>query len=196
MSRTDKDLPYGVKVLHLMKDGHFNHDHNRDRPRTVYVECEETFEKKDARTIHAFRQELIAEGVEFVEVELDAVVKTYIDNDYRLSRIVEIPKSIEFRWKKAVRVKSRVSAYCSSPEFYDPLTGLDTRDNKDAACVPTVEDYSGGGYYWCMARSPHSRNGLKSRLNNIARDYNSGLEIDDDDVVIGTYWLPGKWEYW
>lgn len=165
MSRTWKDTPYKVQQKKLMEKGIYQHEHDansevQDRSLTHIEEV--SFKKAETKAINEFRQELITEGKDFTERERKS------------AEIKE--KLIVFNVVHLVHRKSYYSEYCTDAEYFDAQTGKDIRDGKIARCTPVLDSQCS---YHIKERGKISKIKRKSRLDKIAKAYNSGSEEED-----------------
>lgn len=175
MSRTWKDTPYKVQQKKLMEKGIYQHKHDansevQDRSLTHIEEV--SFKKAETKAINEFRQKLITEGKDFTEREGKSFAIT--DDHDCPAEIKE--KLIVFNVVHLVHRKSYYSEYCTDAEHFDAQTGKDIRDGKIARCTPVLDSQCS---YHIKERGKISKIKRKSRLDKIAKAYNSGSEEED-----------------
>jgi len=204
MSRTYKDLPYRVKQLHKMQDGHFEHgfDHHfwtiDQNSSKTYTRIEKVkFYKKDSASIFAYKKALDEQEFEYtIEEEPGYPLTKAVYNPrlgfYTRSIIGYEPKKIAFHIEVEYERKRVQSEKCVDAKDFDPHSFVDKSNGKIASCVPDVYFYDKkeyrSGWGWGNGRVKHSKTNRKANLKKIANTYNTlGEEYEElmekDDFV-------------
>lgn len=188
MSRTDKDIPFYVRVLHAYQEGKVEHDHlpHPDRViRRMNLESERIFFPHDKNGIGDYIDELRSLGHEPIVEEFSMWSSLYGDfrefsQPYNLLRKLCEQDGCGKR-KMLVRVffydyrliESKLSSECTSVEFFEPHDFIDIRDEKIVSCVPDIKNRNGYVY----EKNEFSRSSVKQVLRKV-RD-----NLDDVDEL-------------
>lgn len=204
MSRTYKDLPYRIKQLRKMKDGHFEHgfDHHfwtiSNNQNRTYTRIEKVaFYKKDSAAILDYQKTLDKEEFNYtIEEEAGYPLTEAVYNErfgYYTRKVIGYePKKIVFHIEVEYERKRVQSDKCVEAENFVPHSFVDKSNGKIASCVPDVYFYdkkeyrAGWGYGY--SKFKRAKTQRKANLNKIVKAYNTlGEEYDElmeqDDFV-------------
>lgn len=176
MARTVKDRPFRIRWVEELAKGNVHHNHDL-LGKTFYrlEHFSQTFFKHETQEIRALEAYLRDQEIEYRKEEVEP---SPIYDDYSFRPIGWIPRKVEFFWS-IKHVARDYSAYCTDFEHYDAENDIDTRDGKEPACSPIITQYR----TTCSCCEPidrrASRNAATMSLQDIAKSYNSGLDIEE-----------------
>lgn len=99
------------------------------------------------------------------------------------------PKKIYFRIIEEY-VLQEYTAYCTDYEHFDSTTFTDTRDNKTVTCLPQYDKLPKRYFTPHEFTERHARSTRKTTLKEMAKLYNSGEDINDDNPILVEEFKP------